>query len=110
MSTKRPIERTMQYVRGKAIVRSRNLEALGIPREYPSRGIKINVCPRLLRKNSSLNAMWSRSVLVVSYKTVWLIDGVLSTIGNSIGTPSTITVSALFQIVSGQYSDLSSLY
>ena len=77
---------------------------------YPSRGIEMDACPRLLRKTASLYAIWSRRVLVVSYKTVWLIDGVLSTIGNSMGTPRTITVWALFQIVSGQYSGLSSLY
>jgi predicted transcriptional regulator of viral defense system len=34
MSTTKPIEITMQYVRRKGIVRSRDLEALGIPREY----------------------------------------------------------------------------
>jgi len=34
MSATRPIERTMQYVRRKGIVRPRDLEALGIPREY----------------------------------------------------------------------------
>jgi predicted transcriptional regulator of viral defense system len=34
MSTVKPIERTMQYVRRKGIVRPRDLEALGIPREY----------------------------------------------------------------------------
>src|SRR5260370_15604289 len=34
MSTTKPIERTMQYVRRKGIVRPRDLEALGIPREY----------------------------------------------------------------------------
>jgi predicted transcriptional regulator of viral defense system len=34
MSTTKPIERTMQYVRRKGIVRPRDLEALGIRREY----------------------------------------------------------------------------
>ena len=34
MSTTKPIERAMQYVRRKGIVRPRDLEALGIPREY----------------------------------------------------------------------------
>ena len=34
MSATKPIERTMQYVRRKGIVRPRDLEALGIPREY----------------------------------------------------------------------------
>ena len=34
MNTTKPIERTMQYVRRKRIVRPRDLEALGIPREY----------------------------------------------------------------------------
>jgi len=34
MSATKPIERTMQYVHRKGIVRSRDLEALGIPREY----------------------------------------------------------------------------
>ena len=34
MSTTKPIKRTMQYVRRKGIVRPRDLEALGIPREY----------------------------------------------------------------------------
>jgi predicted transcriptional regulator of viral defense system len=34
MSTRKPIERTMQYIRRKGIVRPRDLEALGIPREY----------------------------------------------------------------------------
>ena len=34
MRTTKPIERTMQYVRRKRIVRPRDLEALGIPREY----------------------------------------------------------------------------
>jgi len=34
MRITRPIERTMQYVRRKGIVRPRDLEALGIPREY----------------------------------------------------------------------------
>ena len=34
MSTTKTIERTMQYVRRKGIVRPRDLEALGIPREY----------------------------------------------------------------------------
>jgi hypothetical protein len=34
MSTAKPIERTMQYVRRKGIVRPRDLDALGIPREY----------------------------------------------------------------------------
>ena len=34
MRTTKPIERAMQYVRRKGIVRPRDLEALGIPREY----------------------------------------------------------------------------
>src|SRR5487761_2717963 len=34
MRTTKPLERTMQYVRSKGIVRPRDLEALGIPREY----------------------------------------------------------------------------
>src|SRR5580692_6958545 len=34
MRTTKPIERTMQYVRRKGIVRPRDLEAVGIPREY----------------------------------------------------------------------------
>jgi len=34
MTTIKPIERTMQYVRRKGIVRPREIEALGIPREY----------------------------------------------------------------------------
>jgi predicted transcriptional regulator of viral defense system len=34
MNMTKPIERTMQYVRRKGIVRPRDLEALGIPREY----------------------------------------------------------------------------
>src|ERR1035438_3151229 len=34
MNATKPIERTMQYVRRKGIVRPRDLEALGIPREY----------------------------------------------------------------------------
>ena len=34
MNTTKTIERTMQYVRRKRIVRPRDLEALGIPREY----------------------------------------------------------------------------
>jgi predicted transcriptional regulator of viral defense system len=34
MRTTKPIERTIQYVRRKGIVRPRDLEALGIPREY----------------------------------------------------------------------------
>ena len=34
MSTTKPIARTMQYVSRKGIVRPRELEALGIPREY----------------------------------------------------------------------------
>ena len=34
MSTTKPIERTMQYVHRKGIARPRDLEALGIPREY----------------------------------------------------------------------------
>ncbi len=34
MRPTKPIERTMQYVRRKGIVRPRDLEALGIPREY----------------------------------------------------------------------------
>jgi predicted transcriptional regulator of viral defense system len=34
MNTTKPIERTMQYVRRKRIVRPRDLEALGISREY----------------------------------------------------------------------------
>ena len=34
MSTTKPIERAMQYVRRKGIVRPRDVEALGIPREY----------------------------------------------------------------------------
>jgi predicted transcriptional regulator of viral defense system len=34
MTTIKPIERTMQYVRRKGMVRPREIEALGIPREY----------------------------------------------------------------------------
>jgi predicted transcriptional regulator of viral defense system len=34
MNTAKPIERTMQHVHRKGIVRPRDLEALGIPREY----------------------------------------------------------------------------
>jgi predicted transcriptional regulator of viral defense system len=34
MSATKPIERTMQYVRRQGIVRPRDLEAIGIPREY----------------------------------------------------------------------------
>ena len=34
MSTAKPIDKTMQYVRRKGIVRPRDLEALCIPREY----------------------------------------------------------------------------
>src|SRR5450631_3740823 len=34
MNTTKPIERAMRYVRRKGIVRPRDLEALGIPREY----------------------------------------------------------------------------
>ena len=34
MITTKPIERTMQYVRRMGIVRPREIEALGIPREY----------------------------------------------------------------------------
>lgn len=34
MATAKPLERTMQYVRQRGIVRPRELEALGVPREY----------------------------------------------------------------------------
>ena len=34
MTTTKPIERTMQYVRQHGIVRPRDIEAIGIPREY----------------------------------------------------------------------------
>jgi|GEM_PF-2046362 len=34
MTTTKPFERTMQYVRQNGIVRPRDIEAIGIPREY----------------------------------------------------------------------------
>ena len=34
MATPKPIERTIQYVRQSGIERSRDIEAIGIPREY----------------------------------------------------------------------------
>lgn len=34
MTTTKPLERTMQYVRQHGIVRPRDIEAIGIPREY----------------------------------------------------------------------------
>jgi hypothetical protein len=34
MTTAKPVERTMQYVRQHGIVRPRDFEAIGVPREY----------------------------------------------------------------------------
>ena len=37
MTTAKPFERTMHYARQHGIVRPRDIEAIGIPREYPLR-------------------------------------------------------------------------
>jgi len=58
MSATKPIERTIQYVRRKGIVRPRDLEALGIPREYLLRLHRQGNLPRQIRNQGS-NAVYA---------------------------------------------------